>query len=124
MSHGNYRPNGGRGGIGRGRGVNGRGEHDNGPMGSNWKETGEKNGPSGDDVTDNDFSDPVKHSKQVNKAFPPNAPSLLPKGGRGAAFGITKHEADTRQELKLSIEFPLSKKTRVGMTLPYSLNNS
>ena len=41
--------------------------------------------------------------------IPLDSPSLLPGNTRGEAFGVQKHVVDTRQELKLSIEFPLSK---------------
>jgi len=48
-------------------------------------------------------------SKEVNPLVPPDPPSLLPQRARGAPFGIQKQTVNTRQELKLSIEFPLSK---------------
>ena len=41
--------------------------------------------------------------------IPPDPPSLLPQQGGGAGFSVQKNVVDTRQELKLIIEFPLSR---------------
>ena len=108
MSTGNYRANGGRGGFGRRRGVNDRGANNNGPTGNNMSKSAGKTVDEGNVNPWNDFSDADENSKQVN-ASPPAPPSLLPKNGGGAEFTVPKQKPDTRQELKLSIEFPLSR---------------
>ena len=48
-------------------------------------------------------------SKEVNLILPPDPLSLLPQQASWATFGIQKQVVGTRQELKLSIKFPLSK---------------
>ena len=94
--------------MGRGRGGNERGVYGNGPTGNNREKSAGKTGVNEGGSQHNDFSDPVAISNPVN-AKPPHAPSLLPKSAGGAEFTLPKQPADTRQELKLSIEFPLSR---------------
>jgi len=38
---------------------------------------------------------------------PPGPPSLLPVQGNGEAFSVSKNDRVKREEIKLSIEFPL-----------------
>ena len=52
----------------------------------------------------------MEPSTEVNTRLPPASPSLLPQRPRGSSFGIQTQGVDTRQELKLSIEFPLSQR--------------
>ena len=94
MLTGNYRGNGGRGGMGRGRGGNERGVYGNGPTGNNREKSAGKMGVTEDGNQHNNFSDPVATSNPVN-AKPPNAPSLLPKSGGGADFTLPKQPTDT-----------------------------
>ena len=98
------------GGIGRGRGGNQHGVSNNSPTGDiRPLVDNESNDFQEIDGTKTHLNTHAGLSKEVNSILPPDPPSLLPQRANGAAFGIQKQVVDTRQELKLSIEFPLSK---------------
>ena len=110
MWRGNYRGDSGRGGRGRGRGDNQHGATNHGPTGNPGITTAETHGDSQDMEGLTTTNDGVQTLNiEANPVVPPDPPSLLPRIKRGAAFGVQKCAIDTRQELKLSIEFPLSK---------------
>ena len=91
-------------------GVNGTGISNNGPMGSNNMITAGTIGEIQETAKpNNDQRDISLNSTQVNQDSPPDLPSLLLQGVGGASFKVHKQPVDTRQELKLSIEFPLNK---------------
>ena len=63
-------------------------------------------------IPNNNYAKNMAHSKAatpVVPVFPPSPPSLLPMKARGEAVDIHTHSISTRQKLKLSIDFPLSR---------------
>ena len=101
--------NGGRG-IGRGRGDSQYGVQNNGPVGDIRVSADNRPDDSQEiNGTKTHLDTHAGPSKEVNSILPPDPPSLLPQRASKATFGIQKQVVDTRQELKLSIEFPLSK---------------
>ena len=102
---------GGRGGKGSSRGVNQHDQKDRGRMGDTIAQLNTGSNESQEfHVAKTNCDTHMEHSTEVNTKLPPESPSLLPQRPRGASFGTQKQGVDTRQELKLSIEFPLSQR--------------
>ena len=109
MSTENCGGRGGRGGRGNTRGGNQHDQHDNGRTGDTIALSNNGSNESQEfNVTKTNRDAHKEYSTEVNTKFPPASPSLLPQRPRGSSFGSQKQGVDTRQELKLSIEFPLS----------------
>ena len=95
------------GGRGRGRGIIEDGAQNNGPSAEMRVPTaGVTDEPQESQGTKTTHDAYTETSKEINPVVPPDPPSLLPQRASGSLFGVQKQAANTRQELKLSIEFP------------------
>ena len=100
---------GGRGWKGGNRGGNRHDQNDNDRTSDTSAQSNKEMNESQEfNVTKTNRDAHKEYSTEVNTKFPPASPSLLPQRPRGSSFGSQKQGVDTRQELKLSIEFPLS----------------